>query len=73
MITSFTRGHQIIYKNNEWLYVDNLQPIKNYERPCKRCEQYPDKNGYDKCLGKLKNIKFACCGHGVQDPFTIKK
>jgi hypothetical protein len=32
----------------------------------------PTKEGYDACLGYLKNVIHACCGHGVQERY-IKK
>lgn len=73
MITSYTRGHQIVFKDNEWFYVDNMQPIKNYERPCKRCGQFSNENGHDACLGNLKDVESACCGHGIHEPILIKK
>lgn len=72
MITSFTRGHQIVFRNNEWLYADNLQSVKNYGRPCKKCNEFPNESGHDSCLGNLEDVKYACCGHGVQEPFMKK-
>lgn len=34
-------------------------------KPCPKCNQLPDKNGHDWCLGKLPGVKYACCGHGI--------
>lgn len=32
--------------------------------PCSRCLKNPDENGHDACLGTLKGLMNACCGHG---------
>jgi hypothetical protein len=70
MITSFTRGHLIIYENNKWLYADNKSSIINI-RPCKRCGKMPTKEGYDACLGFVIGIHHACCGHGIESGYKI--
>ena len=71
MITSHSRGHQIIYLNDRWVYKDNRQIMDN-NRPCKKCGRKPTKEGYDACLGKLNNIKSACCGHGTDKRYMVK-
>ena len=70
MITSQTNGHEIIYINGLWVYEDTREPI-SIIRPCKRCEKYPTKEGYDGCIGYLKGVKYACCGHGIEKPYAI--
>jgi len=32
--------------------------------PCAKCGQVPTLEGYDACLGHLRGVLFACCGHG---------
>ena len=73
MIISHRRGHKIEFDlvKYSWVYSDNKEPINN-ERPCTRCSKMPTKEGYDACLGFVKGIKFACCGHGVEKGY-IKK
>jgi len=66
MITSYKRGYKIIWYKNRWIYADNKESIK-IERPCIRCGRMPTEEGYDACLGKLPNVKFACCGHGIEE------
>ena len=66
----FSRGHEIIYLNDVWIYADNFKPI-NDDRPCKKCGMSPTKEGHDHCLGKLKGVKHACCGHGVEKGYII--
>jgi len=39
--------------------IDDLRKVK-----CAHCHQYPTPEGHDHCLGTLKNVDFACCGHG---------
>lgn len=70
--TSYSRGHKIIYQNNEWLYLDSKQSITN-ERPCIKCGKMPTPEEYDACLGYIPNVIHACCGHGVEDKYIIYK
>ena len=73
MVKSHTRGHSIIFENNEWVYTDNKVSIESEHRPCKRCGQMPTKEGYDACLGHVEGASSACCGHGAEEPYIIKK
>jgi hypothetical protein len=72
MTTSYSRGHSIYYDGKHWRYKDN-DAIMNYDRPCKRCGRLPTKEGYDACLGHIEGIKSACCGHGAESPYIVKK
>jgi hypothetical protein len=69
MTKSYSRGHEIYFNGEKWLYLDNNEEY-NDSRPCKRCGKYPTKKGHDACLGNLKNISSACCGHGVTEPIN---
>ena len=31
---------------------------------CQNCGKPPTPEGYDACIGHLKGVKYACCGHG---------
>ena len=72
MIKSNIRGWPIIYVNKKWIYVDTKRAIKK-NRPCKRCHQPPTANGHDTCLGEISNTISACCGHGAEKGFIIRK
>lgn len=67
MIQSYERGHRIIWLENKqiWIYEDTGKEI-NGKRSCRRCKKLPTKEGYDACLGRLKGVKNACCGHGQE-------
>lgn len=71
MISSYQRGHKIIFQH-KWIYDDTKEPITK-ERSCKRCGKMPTKEGYDACLGYIPGVKSACCGHGVEKGFTKEK
>jgi len=71
MITSYSRGHKIIFLD-DWLYADNMESI-NIVRPCIRCGSMPTLEGYDACLGKLNNVVSACCGHGISKKYIFKE
>lgn len=70
MIFGFKRGHQIDYINGEWVYHDDKTTIE-IERPCMRCGRMSTKEGYDACLGYIKGVKAACCGHGKEEPYRL--
>ena len=71
-VISFLRGHTIEYFEGHWYYVDTGELTDN-ERPCIRCGQLPTPEGYDACLGYLYNVEYACCGHGVAEPYEVKR
>jgi hypothetical protein len=72
-ITSHIRGNIIFYdiEQGQWKYQDG-EPVENNERPCVRCGKMPTKEGYDACLGHIDNVKSACCGHGVEEPYIVE-
>lgn len=72
MITGNTRGHDIYFKDNQWFWTDSNESI-TIERPCKRCGKMPTKEGYDACLGFIKDVTSACCGHGITEKILIFK
>ena len=41
------------------------------ERPCVQCGQLAAPDGPDPCLGLLPDVKAACCGHGVEEPYVV--
>ena len=67
---AYSRGREIYYDGKDWRYSDN-DKIVDDSRACKRCGSMPTKEGYDACLGYIGGVKSACCGHGVEEPFTI--
>jgi len=68
MVKSYSRGWEIYYDGENWRYADTNEIVNN-NRPCKRCSCPPTKEGYDACLGYIKNVKSACCGHGVEEKY----
>ena len=66
MATSYSRGHLVYYDWNteNWRYSDTNEIVNN-NRPCKKCGHSPTIEGYDACLGYIKDALHACCGHGT--------
>ena len=67
-----TRGHNIgrMENANKFFYIDTKEPYNGSDtdkRPCIKCNKSPTKEGHDACLGTLKDVKYACCGHGNED------
>ena len=77
MITSNHRGHKIYVEQDKkgvysiWKYLDDGTNIKNKVRPCPRCGNLPSKEGHDHCIANLPGVKYACCGHGVEDGYVL--
>jgi hypothetical protein len=67
---SHLRGHEIEWRNGRWQYSD-IGDVANYDRPCARCGKMPTPEGYDACLGFIPGAKYACCGHGINEPFSL--
>jgi len=69
-ISSHTRGWKIVWdeEKQEWFYADTGERA-DIERPCKRCSKFPTPEGHDACLGYIKGVESACCGHGVSEAF----
>ena len=63
---SYSNGHDIYWDGYNWRYEDTNEII-SHNRKCPRCNQLPTEQGHDSCLGELKGVKFACCGHGIID------
>lgn len=63
-------GHKIVFnaETGKWQYEDTGEEIENNYRSCVRCGR-DNINGDDACLGHLPSVKFACCGHGVNDGY----
>lgn len=74
MVRSYSRGHEIYYTDS-WYYKDNNKPIDS-KRECKKCNRKPIKISEDSfadaCLGFLKNVKSACCGHGIEKEIIME-
>ena len=67
---SYLRGHQILYKNDEWVYADTLTPTVGNERMCGKCGRENTEEGHDPCLGTIKGAMNACCGHGTDKAYV---
>ncbi|MBH1941655.1 hypothetical protein I5677_12200 [Mobilitalea sibirica] len=70
MTKSYSRGHEIYYDGTDWRYTNNEKVIDEH-RPCKKCGRTPTPEGYDACLGHIDGASSACCGHGIENPYTI--
>lgn len=72
MIKSTSRGHEIIFLENEWIYEDTKEPVSD-KRQCKFCGLFPDDNKVDPCLGNITGAISACCGHGIEPMYIVAK
>lgn len=70
MVTSYSHGWKIYFDGKDWWYCDNNE-IDNDLRLCKRCGRIPTKEGYDACLGYIKDAISVCCGHGVEEGYVM--
>jgi len=70
-VKSYVFGHPVFYKNG-WKYVDNSQSVGSEIRKCPRCQRFQTVKGHDPCIRDLKDVKSACCGHGVEPGYFIQ-
>lgn len=64
------RGHLVYWDGTTWRYNDTDAPAAT-ERPCVECGCIAEPDGPDPCLGLLAGVSSACCGHGVEPPYTV--
>lgn len=69
---SHDRGWPTYWDGEEWLYVEDNQPIE-VGRRCFNCGQPPTPEGYDDCLGFIEGAWSACCGHGGEEKYIMWK
>jgi len=63
-------GHLTYYDADGNLkYLDDKTPCSEEERSCKACGLFKTPEGADGCIGMLPGVKFACCGHGVEQGY----
>jgi hypothetical protein len=74
MTTSKYRGRDIEILSKDWVYSDTKESVhKAYKtRSCGKCGNHSTKEGHDSCLGTLKGIMNACCGHGDREETYIQ-
>jgi hypothetical protein len=66
MVHSTYRGHKVIFVDNVWVYFnDRISVEDDPYRKCGHCKEDESIEGHDACLGTLKGIANACCGHGI--------
>jgi hypothetical protein len=75
---SYFRGHPVVCLAGEDCerYADDLTPTVDeagisVERPCVQCGLLTAPDGPDPCLGLLPDVRAACCGHGVDEPYVL--
>ena len=60
------RGWPIHCEADSWIYSDNRTPVSDQPaRMCGRCKRQNRPDDHDACIGELKGVRNACCGHGV--------
>ena len=83
MVTSYNFGHKIYSEliqvsehksiSSPWRYVDTDELIKESpKRKCPRCDKEETVEGHDPCIANLPDVKYACCGHGIELGAYIK-
>ena len=65
MTSNKWRGHPIEFIGDVWVYSDTKETVASFkDRPCGFCKLKNTTEGHDGCLGTLKGLMNACCGHG---------
>jgi hypothetical protein len=43
--------------------------VSNKNLRCIRCKRKATEDGHDSCLANLPGVKYACCGHGIEEGY----
>ena len=79
-MNGFVFGHGVFAEKDKngvysiWKYEDTKELIsQSPKRSCLKCGLFPTKKDHDPCIANLKNVDFACCGHGTKfnDDFNL--
>lgn len=62
-------GHKLYEKGKNVYYLDD-DSLFTGDRPCPFCHKYSI-NGMDACLGKLPGVRYADCGHGLEQGYIL--
>jgi hypothetical protein len=67
------RGRKIELRKKEWFYsgTDILVSNDIFCR-CGHCGLDSTKEDHDGCIGELKNVINACCGHGISNDAYVQ-
>ena len=69
----YYRGYAIEILDGDWVYSDTKEKVElNKNRKCGHCDLHNTKEGHDGCIGEIKNLMNACCGHGNIDEMYIQ-
>jgi hypothetical protein len=55
----------------KYVFADTGEDVHTTVRPCPKCGKLPNPDGTDPCLGLLPGVQYACCGHGVKEPYIL--
>ena len=60
-----------VYRN--WRYSDGTltKDVDTKTLACPQCGKTETAEGHDPCIANLPGVKFACCGHGVEEAYII--
>ncbi len=73
MIKSTWRGYEIKEVDGVWVYSDTNKSVRSRKnRACGYCGESQTKKGHDACIGTLKGVMNACCGHGKDNEAYIQ-
>lgn len=72
-VRSKYRGHAIVCIGGEWYYEESMQSVNSKpDVSCSYCGLESTKEGHDGCLGTLRGVMNACCGHGIDEEAYIQ-
>ena len=62
-------GHRLYYKNDKWFLSETNEEYNKISKKikCVICGDIETEKGHDPCISNLKDVKYACCGHGIID------
>jgi len=69
MHTGYLFGHKVTWCEETESWLDDTGKEPETDLACPKCHKKQTKEGHDPCIANLPGVKFACCGHGVDDGY----
>ena len=73
-MSEYFRGHEIVKQGERYVYADNGESVADTwtQRPCGHCGLPNTPEGYDGCIGEVKDAINACYGHGNSEEAYVQ-
>jgi len=74
IIEAYNFGNEVDWNEEEQTWFIKETGLSNTHEVvanliCPKCKMKPTEDNHDPCIKNLPGVRFACCGHGVDDGY----